>query len=244
MLNMEGLRAALPNLNESDRNFATSLLKSYGKHGSLTSRQEPWVDRLIEKAQHNLEPKKPAEKVGDLNGILGLFDRARKHLKRPSVVLACASIGELRISVAGQYARVPGSLNVATNAPYGESVWYGRIRTDGSFEPSGRVATPDTLLPLLRKFAARPAETASEHGKLTGRCCFCDRRLTDERSTAVGYGGTCAKHYGLPWGERLVDQFGIADELEMQRLEAEGDREQTVREERAKHEARTAMENA
>jgi hypothetical protein len=178
--------------------------------------------------------------VGDLKGILGL---ARKHLKRPSIVLACDQVGELRISVAGQYAKVPGSLNVATNASYGQSVWYGRIKVDGSFEPSYRTATPATLLPLLRKFAARPAETAAEHGKLTGRCCFCDRRLTDERSTAVGYGGTCAKHYGLPWGERPVDQFGAADETEMQRLEAEGDREQTIREERAKHEAREALEH-
>jgi hypothetical protein len=27
------------------------------------------------------------------------------------------------------------------------------------------------------------------------------RALSDDRSTAVGYGPICADHYGLPWGE-------------------------------------------
>jgi hypothetical protein len=242
MLNIEGLRASLPDLNDSERNFANSLLKSYGRYGSLTSRQEPWIDRLIEKAKRNLEPKKPAEQVGDLSAINAMFDRAKKHLRHPAIVIQLPAVGELRINVAGNNARVPGSINVATNAPYGMNTWYGRIRQDGSFEPSQRAAAPDALLPGLRAFAEDPAKMAAEHGRLTGRCCFCDRKLTDERSTAVGYGSTCARNYGLPWGARPVDQFG-ADEAMMQKLEAQGDREQTIREERAKFDARSAMEN-
>src|SRR4051794_7329117 len=48
----------------------------------------------------------------------------------------------------------------------------------------------------------RPAGFAREHGRLTGRCCFCNQALCDERSTAAGYGETCARHFSLPWGEK------------------------------------------
>ncbi len=44
------------------------------------------------------------------------------------------------------------------------------------------------------------AEQAAAFGHSYGRCVFCHKQLSDERSTEVGYGGTCAKKYNLPWG--------------------------------------------
>lgn len=44
------------------------------------------------------------------------------------------------------------------------------------------------------------AEQAAALGKLTERCVFCNRKLTDGRSTDVGYGPDCADREGLPWG--------------------------------------------
>lgn len=44
------------------------------------------------------------------------------------------------------------------------------------------------------------AEEAARLGHLTGRCVFCSRKLTDDRSTEVGYGPICADREGLPWG--------------------------------------------
>ena len=44
------------------------------------------------------------------------------------------------------------------------------------------------------------AEQAAQLGHLTGRCVFCSRKLTDDRSTEVGYGPICADREGLPWG--------------------------------------------
>lgn len=44
------------------------------------------------------------------------------------------------------------------------------------------------------------AKEAASFGALTGRCVFCDRELTDERSIEVGYGPVCAERNGLPWG--------------------------------------------
>ena len=32
------------------------------------------------------------------------------------------------------------------------------------------------------------------------------RALSDDRSTAVGYGPICADHFGLPWGEAAPAQ--------------------------------------
>jgi hypothetical protein len=45
------------------------------------------------------------------------------------------------------------------------------------------------------------ADQASQFGAVTGRCVFCSRKLTDERSIEVGYGPVCAERENLPWGE-------------------------------------------
>lgn len=145
-------------------------------------------------------PKASVE-VGDLGAILALFATAKSHLKRPAIVLGVAGVAPgVKLSVAGPAAKAPGSINVATAEPFGANTWFGRITTAGVFEPS-RQETPAALVPALRSFACDPAGEAAKHGKLTGACCFCNKPLTDERSTAVGYGATCAKHYGLPWGK-------------------------------------------
>jgi hypothetical protein len=226
MCNIEGLRAALPNLEASDAKFATDLIRGFEKYGSLTDRQAPWVDRLIDRAKLATEPQKPREQIGDLSKLLALFDRAAKHLKSPAVVILLEQIGEVRISVAGARAKIPGSINVATNGRYGESTWFGRIRRDGTFDPSSRVTTPDTLIDQLQDFASRPAEMAAEHGRLTGRCCFCNTSLENEKSTAVGYGPVCAKKWGLSWGARAAAAAPslFCDEAAMQKLEVAGDR--------------------
>lgn len=47
---------------------------------------------------------------------------------------------------------------------------------------------------------ALTAAEAAEWGHRTGACVFCARKLTDDRSLTVGYGPTCSKKAGLPWG--------------------------------------------
>jgi uncharacterized protein Veg len=144
----------------------------------------------------------PMAAVGDLSSVFALFDRAKKHLKFPAIVLSVPDAGmSLRLNVAGERASIPGSVTVldAERTEIGRT-WLGRILRDGTYQPSrdanGRT---DAVVSRLRAFAAEPAKIAADHGKLTGSCCFCNRSLTDKRSTAVGYGATCASHYGLPW---------------------------------------------
>jgi hypothetical protein len=90
----------------------------------------------------------------------------------------------------------------------GSRDWLGRVLLDGTYQPSREAnGRTEAITQRLRAFAADPAKVAAEHGRLTGCCCFCAKTLTDERSTAVGYGQTCAGHYGLPWGapEKAAD---------------------------------------
>ena len=46
----------------------------------------------------------------------------------------------------------------------------------------------EELSKLLGKLAMNPARVAADYGKLSGNCCFCNSKLTDEKSTSVGYG--------------------------------------------------------
>lgn len=159
------------------------------------------------------------QRVGDLAGIMRLFDKARAHLKFPAVELGVPELGgyAVRVNVAGEHAREPGSLTVcdALRADdTGRRAWLGRVTLDGYFQPSRDASADQHLIEAVRRrlvaFAADPAGIAADHGKLTGRCCFCRLPLTDERSTAIGYGQKCAKNFGLPWGARAAEFAGPA----------------------------------
>ena len=140
-------------------------------------------------------PAQAAVEVGDLSGILAMFATARTHLRYPAVVL-----DGVRVNVAGDRAREPGSLTVTTpqKGEDGRRAWLGRVTLAGIFEPA-RDADP-AIAQRLREFAADPAGVAAAYGRLHGICCFCRKPLRDERSTSVGYGPDCADHYGLAWG--------------------------------------------
>ncbi len=219
-----------------------------------------WRVRCLEACQPNpvavakAQEPKPKAVVGDLTGILALFAKAKTHLKFPAIVLSVGT-EQIRINVAGPKAKVPGSLTIVTADKNGEGErdWLGRVNLDGTFQPSRAAnALEPKLTEKLKAFSADPAKVAGEDGRLHGRCCFCRLPLSDERSTAVGYGKICADHFGgLPWGSKPV-QFGAAVlpllakaeniKAEMQAMEAEGDLLQTIRDEAAKHETRAAME--
>lgn len=210
--------ARLPRLR--DRDFAMSLCNFYQNRGRLSENQERWLDILLERAQETQSPviannmrvtiETPSQNninIGNLSGLLQLFARARQHLTRPAIVLNVPEMGLLRISVAGPNARVPGSLDITNQErpSYGRRPWYGRVHLDGrlEFRPGGWADDNSTAVTSrLVALASDPVRVASEHGRLTGRCMFCNLHLTDSRSTAIGYGPVCATHYGLPWGER------------------------------------------
>lgn len=211
MEKIDQLRAALPNLDQGSRSFAENLIAGYERYGSWTAKQIPWVHKIIDRAE--AKAIGAGRRVGEMGGILALFDRAKKHLKFPAIVLGIPALGPevaVRINVAGERAKQPGTLTVvdAARDEDGERAWLGRVMLDGFWKPSNAAIdalSVPAIAARLAEFAANPAKVAGEHGRLTGRCCFCRMALTDERSTAVGYGKTCAKHFGLPWGDRPAE---------------------------------------
>ena len=190
--NLEALRDNLSRLDERDRGFAQSLLDQARGRG-LSAKQVPWVDKLL------LRATTPPETIANIGGVLELLQRAGK---RPRVTLQAGDL-TIRLAISGDQSAWPGTVAItSTDKGFGYRKFYGRIGLDGTLSP-GRDASPENLpgiVALLRTLAADPAATASAYGKATGECCFCSLPLTDERSLHVGYGGTCAKRYALPWG--------------------------------------------
>jgi hypothetical protein len=197
MHSIDELKAVLSTL--KNPTFAASLIEQ-SERRALSDKQMYWVNKIVEDAAKSAPV---AVNVGDLSAINALFDKARQHLKFPAIVMSVPAANmTVRINVAGQGARFPGSLNVTSGEKPAfdeRRTWFGRVHKDGNYESRGNA--DEAITERLKAFAADPAGIASEHGRLTGRCCFCNKHLQDERSTAVGYGATCASHYGLPWGK-------------------------------------------
>lgn len=154
--------------------------------------------------------------IGDMAGIIALFDRAKGHLKMPAVVLGVpGDHPAIRINVAGERAKVPGSLTILEDerdALTGQRRWLGRVLRDGTFQAAWELGAGErkqAVTDRLKAFAADPSKVGAEDGRLHGRCCFCRLPLSDERSTAAGYGKKCASNWGLAWGDR-PDQFAAA----------------------------------
>lgn len=197
----ETLKSHIGGLPESKTGFAKSLLDQLKRKGALSERQWEWVDKLADIAQGIPDFTAPEpEVVGSLAGLITMFETAAQKLKYPAITLQTPSGADVAISRASAHSKNPGYIYVKVPSSVG---YAGKVSPDGTFTPVRSVenALKDELTYLLREMARHPAETAAKYGKITGRCCFCNKGLEDEKSTAVGYGPTCAKSYKLPWGK-------------------------------------------
>lgn len=187
------LSTACATLGAKDQDFASSLIRSLQRYGQLSPKQQHWAGVLIERAA-NPAPARETVTLGEFGPMITMFDRAQ--VRWPKVRLNVEGLGEIEISKAGERSRFPGTLNVATPGGYGNNTWFGRILTDGRFEMSPRHRADTALVTILTRFAAEPAVVAAEYGRLTGRCCACNRPLSTPTSVALGYGPDCAKKWG------------------------------------------------
>jgi hypothetical protein len=201
------LEALMGNLKDGDRKFADSLINGvYGfkKRGGLTDKQRPHIFRLLEMAMGGRDNS--LIDVGNVVGIVALVNKAKGVIKYPKIVFD-AGFGKVKIWVQGDKAKFPGAIGLTVNG-----MWFGRIHQDGQFQASGTYDTStmkDEFLDLLMAFAADPAGVGAKYGKLSGRCCFCQKFLDDPKSLGVGYGPVCAKNYGLPWGDAKVSMATV-----------------------------------
>lgn len=195
------LEKVMPLLTGRDLEFAESLVDQHKRYGSLKGKQIPWVAKLIDRAT---APPQESTTIGDsFKGVIELLDRAATRLKHPKLLVSVLG-QDLRLSIAGANAKVPGSITLtsADRTDHGVRDWYGRVTREGVFEPSSAVdgKTQTAITAALKALAIDPAKAAADYGHLTGVCCFCGLALSDERSTKVGYGPVCATRWGMPWG--------------------------------------------
>lgn len=196
----------LSGLPAKDVGFAKSLTQQFYSKGKLSDKQWHWVGILTERAQGIPDftvVTKDAVLVGSMSGIVGLFAKAASKLKYPAITLGVPHTdATVRLTLASPDSKNPGHVYVKT----GNGVYVGKVSPDGEFFPTASASHhPITAIAsVLQSLARNPAKVAAEHGHLTGKCCFCNSELTDEKSTSVGYGPTCAKHYGLAWGKKAA----------------------------------------
>lgn len=151
--------------------------------------------------QRKAQPAPAKIELGDFKPVIALMNRPGSKLQYPKIKLALDNKEPIVLSLAGQGASKPGTINITDGGPYGENIWYGRVTPEGEWVPSKSAPRENlpSLIALMQALGADPQGTALAYGKLTGRCCFCAKKLTNARSTEVGYGETCASHYQLPW---------------------------------------------
>jgi Family of unknown function (DUF6011) len=207
------VRENISMLRESGQNFARSLLLQLDERGTLSERQYAGLASLAEEItakiaraaeiEARIEIVKDAPKRAPHTFDLSKINDMTADMKRPVLMIRSADGVNFRVSRAGPASRYHGDLMVTSEgATFEDRVWYGRIDSAGRFQPSynGKVQSYDAVIAALLEFAENPVETAVAYGRATGICCFCNKDLTDERSTSVGYGPVCAKKWGLPWG--------------------------------------------
>ena len=196
------LAANVEALSAKDLAFGYSLIGQHAKKGQLSEKQWHWVGVLVDKLTNPAQTPEPAKvEVGNIAGVVALFEKAKTHLKFPKIALKTDVVGDFELSLAGETSKAPGSINVTKKASFG-NIWLGRVTQDGVFQPSTKLEPykKDSLVSVLCALAANSAEVASAYGKTIGKCCFCKKTLTDPKSTTVGYGPDCASHFNLPWG--------------------------------------------
>jgi hypothetical protein len=197
-LRVEALSDAIPRLSAGDQTFARDLLSSFNRKRELSDKQWLWVDKLTQRAADPQAQAPKTESVGDFSGVVKLFARAKQKLQFPKITLQVEH-QPIQLSLAGSRSKYEGQVQVTDGGAYGSNVWFGRVDAAGNWT-QGRAASEqdlETVSRFLRAFSQDPAGTAKKHGRLTGRCCFCNTALKDETSTAAGFGPVCAKNYGL-----------------------------------------------
>ena len=133
-------------------------------------------------------------------------------LKRPMIRVHFRNARfKLYLSNRGTLCLKSGELVPGTNDPIGDEEYIGCWQPSGEFLPAKLGYGPgsnrrfrqleETEKAFLENLGANPVAFLAQCSKDMCRCCYCYKPLEDARSKAVGYGQTCAKHWGLPWGD-------------------------------------------
>jgi hypothetical protein len=229
----------------------------------LSFRQIIWLHFYVARFDpivKDLNRPEPTGETVNLVKVIALLEFARQHgeIKFPKLRLRTEKGTHLKIGLCGINSRHPGWGNLVNKGTdeKPDDKFLGYIQRNG-ITPAKQWS--EDIMECLLAVCDDPVKAATLYGSRTGNCCFCGRCLTHKNSIALGYGPICAEKWGLfhDYARGAVEgaddhakptevlQAAIdPDEAEMMRMEAEGDREQTLREETAKAEWKRRAESA
>lgn len=214
------LAKAIPHLPGADKVFAMSLHDYYVKHKGWSEKQAMWAKKMVEKVGTVLSSAPipsgqyaiggsvpPIKKVSSplLVGIPNLLKQATTHLKHPSIVVHVPPVvvpfGSPLPPEQVKVFKDPHGPDYKVGSTKGFFKCYGYLKASGEWVPRTKYpSVAEAIGNALLAFSYSPAKSAGAYGHKHGKCCFCQKGLTDPTSKAVGYGPVCAKHYNLPWG--------------------------------------------
>ena len=198
-----------------DNAFALNLYNQHSKYGRLSASQWFWVHKLAAEVQGSQQADAPdvapetrpvSRDVqlpsGSFSRVKAMFDLAHSNgIEYPKLRFITSGGKQIQLSVCGEKSRTPGAVNVTSvAAAYHMRTWHGVVMEGDTFRKSSDCT--DAVADFVWQFFAYPDAVATAHGLKTGVCCFCARKLTDERSVYMGRGPVCSAKWGLPYGER------------------------------------------
>jgi hypothetical protein len=181
------IRAALPHMSQADRDILKSMrdrAKAGPYQGVLSLKQLAFVEVILARSVPGRAP------VANLTRINEMFDTAAKSLKAPRVHFLVGE-RELTLTPAGATSKNSGYLYVQAD----KGRYCGKISPEGVFYPIREAV--EGIRETLETFAADPRKAAQAFGQATGRCCLCNRKLTDPKSVAAGVGPICVNRFGI-----------------------------------------------
>lgn len=201
----------------TDNSFAQDLVAKEDRYG-LSHDQWVWVHVLAIESATQPDTAVPVYNVSEI--VARLTAAKANGIKFPRVRIETQDQKPIVFSLAGDRAKVPGSVNVTDGGKYPNNAFYGRIELNGDWTPTNK--TPIEVEATVLEFAQDPTKAAKLFGHKTGRCCFCGRDLETKESVTAGYGPVCADNYGLPWGhvdpgatKAQDEDFGLLAELQI-----------------------------
>lgn len=190
------LRATLDKLAPSDQSFAKDLLWSWDSKKKLSDKQAEWVVNLILRASTPTQEVSTTKLQGE--NLWTIFKMAGDKLKYPKITVQLDGVGTLALTLLRK-SKYGENVSLTDGKPFGENQFYGRVSPDGVYTPHAKhsKAVIGVVTEFLNEMSVNPTETAAKYGKLSGKCMFCNSALTDENSTAAGFGPVCADNWGL-----------------------------------------------
>jgi hypothetical protein len=197
---------------KSGNKFAQKLIESAKSKGFDNESRMHWIRKLAIECLSQAQPghAKPAAVVAlDCEDLFHHLEAADTALQaagkktRPQLTFDLpAPIGRLCFTLNGSKAKRPGNIKIDDGEKWPNAAWYGEIDCKTRTWTPTKAVVPE-VIEEVKKIAASPATYAGAYGISYQRCCFCKKAITTKKSKAVGYGPVCAKHYNLPWGEKV-----------------------------------------